>query len=57
VRATGRLVVVHPDDPFLAARIREVAVDEAFLYLEAPLTEVGASAGGVVSAARDAVRY
>ncbi len=57
VRATGRLVVVHPNDPFLAARIREVAVDSAFLYLEAPLAESVTSAGSVVSAARDAVRY
>jgi len=57
VRATGRLVVAHPDDPLLAARIREVAVDEAFLYLEAPLAESAASAGSVVSAARGAVRY
>jgi pyruvate/2-oxoglutarate/acetoin dehydrogenase E1 component len=57
VRATGRLVVVHPDDAVLAARIHDVALDEAFLYLEAPLAESGASASRVVGAARDAVRY
>jgi pyruvate dehydrogenase E1 component beta subunit len=63
VRATGRLVVAHVGDPFLAARIREVALDEAFLYLEAPLIDAAlaaaeaASAASIVSAARDAVRY
>ena len=64
VRATGRLVVAHPNDPFLAASLREVAVDEAFLYLEAPLAEAAsaasessASTGSLVGVARDAVRY
>lgn len=57
VRATGRLVVVHPDDPGLARRIRESALEEGFLYLEAPLAEVAATREQVLAAARGAVSY
>lgn len=59
VRATGRLVIVHPDDPSFARRIREVALEEAFLYLEAPLADIAASARreGVVAAVRATVGY
>lgn len=57
VRATGRLVVVHPDDPGLARRVRELALDEAFLHLEAPLAEARAEADAIVRAARAAVEY
>jgi pyruvate/2-oxoglutarate/acetoin dehydrogenase E1 component len=57
VRATGRLVVVHPDDPVVARRVREVAVESAFLYLEAPLADVAAVRDQVLAAARGAVHY
>lgn len=60
VRATGRLVVAHPDDPLLAARIREVALEEAFLFLEAPLGDATVPRGGgepIAAAVRRAVHY
>jgi pyruvate/2-oxoglutarate/acetoin dehydrogenase E1 component len=60
VRATGRLVVAHPDDPLLAARIREVVLEEAFLYLEAPLADATVPRGGgepIAAAVRRAVHY
>jgi pyruvate dehydrogenase E1 component beta subunit len=57
VRATGRLVVAHPGDRALAARIREAAVDAAFLYLEAPLTDARAEAKPITEAVRQAVHY
>jgi pyruvate dehydrogenase E1 component beta subunit len=63
VRATGRLVVAHPGDPFLTARIRDTAIEEAFLYLEAPIAHAAvaatqaASTASVADTARDAVRY
>jgi pyruvate/2-oxoglutarate/acetoin dehydrogenase E1 component len=60
VRATGRLVVVHPDDHALARQVREVALDEAFLYLEAPLADAPASGDptdAIARAARGAVHY
>ncbi len=57
VRETGRLVVVHPDDPGLARAVRQAALDEAFLYLEAPLADAPAASASVARAARDAVTY
>lgn len=56
VRATGRLVVAHPNDPAMAARIREVAVDEAFLYLEAPIGDAVVGGPGGAAAIARAVR-
>ena len=60
VRATGRLVVAHPDEPLLAARIREVALEEAFLFLEAPLADAAVPRGGgepIAAAVRRAVHF
>jgi len=57
VRKTGRLVVVHPEDPALADAARAVGLDEAFLYLEAPLKRASASSSQIAAAARDAVHY
>lgn len=57
VRATGRLVVVHPHDPGLADQVRQVALEEAFLYLEAPMGEATATAPEITSAARAATTY
>ncbi|MEZ4237285.1 MAG: transketolase C-terminal domain-containing protein [Myxococcota bacterium] len=60
VRATGRLVVAHPEDPWIAARVREVALEEAFLYLEAPLADATVPRGGgepIAAAVRRAVHY
>ena len=36
LRRTGRLIVLHPEDPALADRIVRTVVEQAFLYLEAP---------------------
>ena len=57
VRRTGRLVVVHPDDPHLARHVRQVGLEEAFLYLEAPLGIAPAAPGAVASAAMAAITY
>lgn len=57
VRATGRLIVVHPNDPALARQVREAALEEAFLHLEAPLGEAPADGGPIEHAARGAVSY
>jgi pyruvate dehydrogenase E1 component beta subunit len=57
VRATGRLVVVHPDDDALADRIRRVGLDAAFLHLESPLARVTAEPSRIVRTARDTVHY
>lgn len=57
VRATGRLVVVHQGDPEWAQRVRQCGLDEAFLYLEAPMGEAPARADLVTAAARSAVTY
>lgn len=57
VRATGRLVVVHPNDPALARKVREAALEEAFLHLEAPLGESVADGEPIARAARGAVSY
>ncbi|MBX2796411.1 MAG: hypothetical protein KTR31_02040 [Myxococcales bacterium] len=57
VRRTGRLVVVHPQDDSLARHVRQASLEEAFLYLEAPLGQATASQEQVASAARSAVSY
>jgi pyruvate/2-oxoglutarate/acetoin dehydrogenase E1 component len=57
VRRTGRLVVVHPDDPALAGDVASIGLDEAFLSLEAPLARVSSSSEAVAGAARGCVNY
>lgn len=57
VRATGRLVVVHQEDPTWARHVRQAGLDEAFLYLDAPMGEVSARSELVTAAARSAVTY
>lgn len=57
VRATGRLVVVHQGDPGWASQVRQHGLDEAFLYLEAPMAEVLSRSEQVTAAARSAVTY
>ncbi len=57
VRATGRLVVVDGGDPGWAAQVRQAGLDEAFLYLEAPMGESPALGDRVAAAARAAVAY
>jgi 2-oxoisovalerate dehydrogenase E1 component beta subunit len=56
VRRAGRLVVAGDDAPF-ARRVREAALDGAFLYLESPLASSGASSLDIARAAREAVAY
>jgi pyruvate dehydrogenase E1 component beta subunit len=57
VRETGRLVVVHPDDAAMARRVREAVLDEAFLFLEAPLADARSDRDAVARAARGVVSY
>lgn len=57
LRKTGRLVVVHPGDPALAARIQRVGLDEGFLYLESPLAGASETPAAIAGAARSAVSY
>lgn len=57
VRRTGRLLVVHSDDPALARRVREAALEAAFLYLEAPLASASGEALALADAARRLVEY
>ncbi len=57
VRATGRLLVVHPDDPAMADHVRNAVTRAAFLYLESPLADAPPDAARITRAARDAVRY
>jgi pyruvate dehydrogenase E1 component beta subunit len=57
VRTTGRLVVVHPDDPVMARLVHEAALDEAFLHLESPLSHIAGDAQRVAAAARDSVHF
>lgn len=37
VRQAGRLVVLHDEEPALAAEVHRVALEEAFVHLESPL--------------------
>ena len=57
VRATGRLVVVHPADDVLADLVRLGGLDTAFLYLESPIAAAPAAPAAIVQAARDTVFY
>lgn len=57
VRKTGRLVVVHPGDGGLADRVRQIGLDGAFLYLEAPLSAAKQDAAEISRAARAAIQY
>ncbi|HHO52886.1 MAG TPA: hypothetical protein ENK18_18925 [Deltaproteobacteria bacterium] len=57
VRETGRLVVVHPQDPALARHVQQIALEEAFLYLEAPLGEAGATEPEITTTARTTTTY
>lgn len=55
--ASGRLVVVHPDDATVAKSVLTEALDPAFLYLEAPMGLAHASRDAIVAAARHAIQY
>jgi pyruvate dehydrogenase E1 component beta subunit len=57
VTQTGRLVVVHPEDPILADAIRQTALESAFLYLESPLAQARDTADSVFSAAQASITY
>ena len=57
VRTTGRLVVVHPDDPVMARLVHEAALQEAFLHLESPLAASAGDSQRVAAAARDSVHF
>lgn len=57
VRKTGRLVVVHPGDVALAARIQHVGLDEGFVYLESPLAGALDNASAIADAARASANY
>lgn len=57
VRRTGRILIAHDQEPALADQVRQVSVDEAFLYLQAPPYTVGACSEAIARAARDSVRY
>ena len=57
VRATGRLVCVEAPEGGLATRILNATLQQAFLYLEAPLASSDAAPDDVVQAARNTVLY
>ena len=57
VRKTGRLVVAHPNDPALADAVRATTLEDAFLYLESPLSTAADRPEALAQAARDAVLY
>ncbi len=57
VRRTGRILIAHDQEQALADQVRQVSVDEAFLYLQAPPYVVGACSEAIARAARDSVRY
>ncbi len=57
VRRTGRAVVVVGPEGGLAERAIAAALDEAFLYLEAPFSIAPAEAARVAHLAADAARY
>lgn len=57
VRPCGRFVVVHPDEPMLAASVREALTEACFLYLESPPATAQGHLDDVVRAARAAVHY
>ncbi len=57
VRATGRLVVAHPEDAALAERVLRLGLHEAFLYLEAPPAAAPSNVAAVARAARDSATY
>ncbi len=57
VRGCGRFVVVHPDEPMLAAGVREALTEACFLYLESPPATAKGHLDDVVRAARAAVHY
>ncbi len=56
VRATGRVVVAGDDGAFASAALN-IALHEAFLYLESPPARAGIGAEAIARAARDAVHY
>lgn len=57
LRRTGRLVVAHAGEPAVVGLVRQAALDEAFLYLEAPMADAPEDATALVEAVRTAVRY
>jgi pyruvate/2-oxoglutarate/acetoin dehydrogenase E1 component len=57
VTQTGRLVVVHPEDPVVADAIHQIALASAFLYLESPLAQARDTADSVLSAAQASITY
>lgn len=56
LRETGRLIVLHPNDDDLAARVVASIVDHAFLYLESPPARV-TSTRALLDAAREAATW
>ncbi len=57
VRRCGRLVVVDPAaDPFVTD-VHQCALEEAFLYLEAPFARAGADVEAILSAARGCMEF
>ena len=57
LRRTGRLVVVDAALGGWAGPVLQAGLDEAFLYLEAPMSVAPPHQDGVVDAATRAVRY
>ena len=60
VRNSGRLVAIHPHATMPTVwtnQIQQAGLDEAFLYLEAPMGTAPAQADQVIGAARTAVNY
>lgn len=57
VRKTGRLVVVHPGDAALAARVQQVGLDEGFVYLESPLAAALDTPAAIAGAARSSATF
>lgn len=57
IQRTGRLVVVHPDDPALADAARAIGLDEAFLFLESPLARASEAPEAVARVARASITY
>jgi pyruvate dehydrogenase E1 component beta subunit len=57
VKETGRLVVVNPTDSSLAGRVLGVGLQDAFLYLESPLSVVQDDPDAAADAARASVAF
>ncbi|MFK7931730.1 MAG: transketolase C-terminal domain-containing protein [Myxococcota bacterium] len=57
VRQTGRMVLVDAPEGGLSDRVLRAALDEAFLYLEAPFATASASVSRVTDVARNTLHY